>query len=363
MDRVVYFTQMVFKVFLASILVSIPLSLFFFGTTKTKELITTPVISIRNPTPIPPTIKPLTLETVFSRDHKWVTDLPDYKKRVLIATGDVLLGRNINATTIKLNNFNWPFEKVADVLKSADITYINLESPIVNGCKVSLGTMVFCGDPRNVAGLVFAGVDVANIANNHRSNYGQKGIDDTIVYLNNSGILTAGDQGSVYKEVRGLKFAFIGYDEVFNSKALSPESKEKITRDIAEAKANADIAIVQFHWGNEYTTEITEIQKGLAHFAIDSGADLVIGNHPHWIQPVEIYKDKFIAYSHGNFVFDQEWSQKTKEGVVGKYTFYDKKLVDVEFLPVEIVNYGQPYFLEGEHKETILKEMQLGSMK
>jgi poly-gamma-glutamate synthesis protein (capsule biosynthesis protein) len=91
--------------------------------------------------------------------------------------------------------------------------------------------------------------------------------------------------------------------------------------------------------------------------AIDAGADLVIGNHPHWIQPVELYNGKLITYAHGNFVFDQEWSLETKQGVVGRYTFYDTQLVDVEFLPVLIENYGQPHFLMGAEKQFILDHM------
>ena len=95
----------------------------------------------------------------------------------------------------------------------------------------------------------------------------------------------------------------------------------------------------------------------MAHLAIDSGADLIIGNHAHWIQPLEIYKDKLIMYAHGNFIFDQMWSQETREGVVGKYTFYNKKLVDVEYSPIQIDDYGQPHFVEGEQKERMLKNL------
>jgi poly-gamma-glutamate synthesis protein (capsule biosynthesis protein) len=123
------------------------------------------------------------------------------------------------------------------------------------------------------------------------------------------------------------------------------------------------VVIVQYHWGTEYITPPEERQKSLGRLTIDSGADLVIGNHPHWIKPIEFYKGKLITYGHGNFVFDQEWSQKTKEGVVGKYTFDGRDLVDVEYMPVEIINYGQPYFLEGSKKKQILDEMFFESAK
>ena len=95
---------------------------------------------------------------------------------------------------------------------------------------------------------------------------------------------------------------------------------------------------------------------------IDDGADVVIGNHPHWIQPPEIYKGKFIMYAHGNFIFDQMWSENTRKGVVGKYTFYDKKLVDVEFSPVLIENYAQPNFMSDADKKILLDDLKKESL-
>ncbi|EKD67007.1 MAG: hypothetical protein ACD_48C00640G0003, partial [uncultured bacterium] len=95
-------------------------------------------------------------------------------------------------------------------------------------------------------------------------------------------------------------------------------------------------------WGEEYTATPSARQKELAHFIIDSGADLILGNHPHWIQPPEVYSGKYIMYAHGNTIFDQMWSEETKIGVIGKYTFSGMRLVDVEFIPTYIQDYGQP---------------------
>jgi poly-gamma-glutamate synthesis protein (capsule biosynthesis protein) len=107
----------------------------------------------------------------------------------------------------------------------------------------------------------------------------------------------------------------------------------------------------------EYTNYPTARQKDFAHLAIDSGADLVIGNHPHWIQPVEIYQGKLIMYAHGNFIFDQMWSEQTRLGVVGRYTFYEGRLVDAEYLPIKIYDYGQAQFLTEPDRTTILKQL------
>lgn len=278
----------------------------------------------------------------------------------LIATGDIIPARSVNFQAISRNNFKWAFENTAEFLKNADITLINLESPLIKNCKPTNSGMVFCGDERHIDGLLFAGVDVANLANNHSQNYGTDGIKNTVELLNKNGIAATGVNGAVFKEINGIKFAFLGYNDISGGYIAS---NKQIASEIKNAKNNADVVVVSFHFGDEYTAQPNKRQKELAHLAIDSGADLIIGNHPHWIQPTEKYKGKFITYAHGNFIFDQMWSEKTKEGVIGKYTFSGKNLVDVEFLPIKIENYGQPYFLEGAEKERILEEMENGSKR
>ncbi len=258
------------------------------------------------------------------------------KLRTIIATGDIIPARSVNYQTVTRNDFKWPYLKTADLLKKADITFINLETPLLSKCPLTQEGMIFCGDARNIEGLVYAGIDIVNLANNHAGNYGKEGIDSTINLLNANNIAVTGIDGATILDIKGLKFAFLGYN------ALSDLDEEKIKSEISMAKNKADIVVVAFHWGTEYTSEPDERQKYLGHLAIDSGADLIIGNHPHWIQSVEKYKGKHITYAHGNFIFDQEWSQKTKEGVVGKYTFKDKELINVEFFPVQINDYGQP---------------------
>ncbi len=305
----------------------------------------------------------VTLDSIFSDNHIFVRTFPSEKIRTLIVTGDVLLARSVNYQTVSRNNFNWPFEKTADVLRGGDITFINLETPLIENCPLTNTGMSFCGDLRNIDGLLFAGVDVVHIANNHISNFGVEGVKSTITNLNEKGLIVSGVDGAVYKEVKGLRFAFLGYNEVNFQEGVSLAEVEKVKREVAVAKKQSNIVVVQFHWGNEYTTEITQNQRELAHAAIDAGADLIVGNHPHWIQPLEIYKGKVITYAHGNFIFDQEWSQKTKEGIVGRYTFYEDELVDVELMPVLIEHYGQPSLIEGERKRKILEEVKQESVE
>lgn len=309
-----------------------------------------------------PEMPPVSLNTIFNQDHAWVSTISAQKKVTLVATGDVIPARSVNYQATQRNNFKWSFENTADLLKSADLTLINLESPLVQNCPVTQEGMTFCGSEKHLEGLKFAGIDIASLANNHSGNYGQKGTDSTVALLNQAEILTTGLGQPVYKEINGVKFAFLGWSDLgHEGEDLNSPYATDIKNQIQEAKKVADIVVVSMHWGAEYQTQPGLRQKDLAHFEINSGADLIIGNHPHWVQPVEIYQGKLITYAHGNFVFDQMWSEKTKEGVVGKYTFIDKQLIDVEFLPVKIKDYGQPSFLEGAEKQRILNEMKKAS--
>lgn len=295
--------------------------------------------------------QPLSLDGIFLPDHGWTASLSAEKTITMIATGDVIPARMVNWQTTQKNNFLWPWEKTVNILKKADITFINLESPLLDSCQPTNQGMVFCGNSKHIDGLKFAGIDVANLANNHAGNYGPTGIEETKSHLQSAGVIPSGLNGPIYKKVKNIAFGFLGYN------ALEKLDTAEVFKQIQNTKNQADVLVVAFHWGAEYTEQPDNSMQTLARQAVDFGADLVIGNHPHWIKPMEIYRGKVINYGLGNFIFDQEWSQKTKEGVVGKYIFYNGQLVDAEFLPIMIKDFGQPYFLEGQEKNKIISEM------
>ncbi len=305
---------------------------------------------------------PLSLEKIFQDDHSWTATLSAEKIRFLISTGDVIPARSVNFQTVKRNNFLWPFEKTADFLRQADLTVINLESPLVQNCPLTQTGMIFCGDPGNIEGLVFAGVDVATLANNHSLNFGRKGLDETIGFLKSAGIEPVFDNILV-KEVRGMKFAFLAFNDLEqNQYTVTSSYEQEISAKVSLARQQADIVIISFHWGAEYVRYPAERLRKLAHLAIDSGADLILGNHPHWVQGIEIYKDKLINYAQGNFVFDQMWSLETRRGVVAKFTFYEDKLIDALYIPIYISDYGQPDFADEAEKNRILAALEEASL-
>lgn len=305
------------------------------------------------------------LDTIFNYKEPLIEDNSnnEYGKYKLLATGDIVIGRSVNYITVTSNNFKLPFEKTAEFLKSFDITFVNFESPLVEKCPITVEGMIFCGDKRNIEGLVYSGVDVVNLANNHMGNFGREGIDTTVKLLEEKEIAYTGLGEPAVLEVNGKKFGFLGYNEVADAGPyVSGTDPDVIEKEIKQLRNKVDFLVVAFHWGVEYTSNPSDNQVKLAHLAIDSGADLIIGNHPHWVQGVEIYKDRFISYAHGNFIFDQMWSEETREGVIGEYIFDDKGLVGINYYPIIIENYNQPRFAVKKEAEKILTRMRDSSL-
>lgn len=301
------------------------------------------------PTPTPtPTPPPLSLSSIFGTDKPDMSQYDPSQVRVLMATGDVIPAREVNYQVLLHHDFLYPWRNTADYLKSGDLLFINLETPLMQHCPVTRSGFTFCGDARSIAGLDYAGVNVANLSNNHSTNYGPAGVNETEILLAKHGIGVAGLGQYETRDVRGIKFAFLGFNGVG-----AHIDRAEMKREIDLVRPKADVVVVAFHWGKEY--ELLPVPaagiapdnpREIGHLAIDDGADLVIGNHPHWVQPVEIYNGKLITYAHGNFIFDQMWSQETREGVVGRYIFYGTRLVRVDYRPLVIDNYAQPRWLD-----------------
>ncbi|MGH2443294.1 MAG: CapA family protein [Chloroflexota bacterium] len=311
-----------------------------------------------------------TVASIFAPKPVSLARYQKHKLRTIIATGDVIPGRSVNYKMVTYNDFLYPFRRTAGYLRNADLTLINLESPLISGCLLTDSGMSFCGDPRATQGFTYAGIDVACTANNHIGNYGSPGIQETWQHLTAAGIAHCGLGAIAYKSVRGLRFAFLAYNAVGQRFDYTLARQE-----IHEARKHAAVVIVSVHWGKEYVP-VPSIAPGIAdddpvriaHWIIDSGADLIIGNHPHHVQGVEMYHGHLITYAHGNFAFDQMFTVSdcpgdanrycsTREGVVGKYTFYGRKLVSVRYKPLVIYDYAQPRWADPAVGRAILSEM------
>jgi len=290
------------------------------------------------------------------------------KITLLTNVGDVILGRYVAHKMKAYNDYTHPWLKMAGLLSKADITFTDLEVPLSDQYLPSDEGMSFIAPSKSIDGLKLAGVDVVALANNHSTNYGTSVFMDTLDLLKKSEIGYVGgglNYSEAYKpliiEKNGLKWAFVDYNSItgaINASESSPgvakfeikpwvevDSKEDlavIKRIISDIKNKVDIVVAEFHWGVEYKSSPIQSQVDIAHEAIESGADLIIGTHPHVVQGMENYKNTPIIYSLGNFIFDQEWSEETKQGVVAETYFYKKKLVNVGLVPYQIEDYNQP---------------------
>jgi len=262
--------------------------------------------------------------------------------RVLVATGDVVPARVTNALISHSGNFSKPWMTIAPELRSGDITLFNLGDPQLSSCPINTEGSTFCGDARNLAPMLASGVnDVVNVANNHIGNYGQQGIDETVQHLTADGAAVSGFDNIAVKDIRGVRFVFVGLDFV----AHKP-THDDLKALIAKARTMGDVVVAQIHGGHEYETYpeagLSEDPKVLDKLAIDDGADIVIGNFPHCAEGSEVYKGKLIAYAGGNFLFDQNWSIGTQESVLGRYYFYDTHLIGVQYIPLHVVGQTTP---------------------
>lgn len=255
----------------------------------------------------------------------------------VILTGDVMLGRSVMSVSLKSKNDpNYPFEKVGETLKSADLTFINLENPIIEDCPFTNSGFTFCTDPKMISGLKFAGIDVATLANNHTQNYGEEGLKKTSNFLEENDIKVVGMDNLVIQTKKETKFGFLGFD--FTLKNIKQSDLDLVK----DSKGKVDVLIVSVHWGEEYQARANKVQREIAKKLVEAGADIVVGHHPHWVQDEEEINGKPVYYSLGNLVFDQMWSEETKKGMIVRLTFENQKLVKEEKIPIYIEKIGQP---------------------
>ncbi|MFU8826724.1 MAG: CapA family protein [Brevefilum sp.] len=267
-----------------------------------------------------------TLPTPYTTEDAQPSPLPSEtpgRRVILMAVGDIMLGRTIGEM-IEANSSQAPFLDVADTLRSADITVGNLECPISDRGEPEPKTYTFRAPVTAGESLAFAGFDLVNLANNHSLDYGPHALSDTLEILAANEIQTVGagmDAAQAYApafiEVDGLRIAFLGFVDVHptdydyraweagpNQPGVAWAHEDRVREGVIAAKAEADIVIVLVHNGYELVERIGSQQQLIAQAAIESGASLVIGSHPHVLQRIERYQEGLIAYSLGNFVFD-----------------------------------------------------------
>lgn len=258
------------------------------------------------------------------------------------------------------NGLAYFVEKFDGIFQKDDVTMVNLEGPLTNATEKAVKKFRFKGDPAYAQILTLGGIEAVNLANNHSFDYLQKGYDDTIATLQQNKIGYFGYDDQYITTVKGVKIGVLGYEGWDDT----PETRAVVETNIKKLRdRGVQIVVVHFHWGNERQYVPNASQKTLAYYTIDSGADLIVGHHPHVLQGIEEYKGKFIVYSLGNFMFGGNKNPADKDTLVFQQTFYlkgdkltDRKQINVVPFSISSVphrNNYQPLPLTGSEAERV----------
>ncbi len=297
----------------------------------------------------------------------------------IIAVGDIMLSRGVGGW-IKRNSADYPFQQTRDIVASGDISFGNLETTLATGGTKLPGKGIwFRAEPASAEGLKNAGFDILSIANNHILDYDTPALMETIDALEKKGLGYVG-AGENLKKARqplviikdNLKVGFLAYNEFYNyyyspyyrrtfeatttQAGTAPMKEDIIQEDIKKLREICDILVVSLHWGTEDSNHTNINQKELAYRIIDWGADIILGHHPHVLQGLEFYKGKLIAYSLGNFVFDQN-DENNKQSVILEIVCEGDQIIQVSAVPIYIWNKSQPVVPGDWRREYIIDKI------
>lgn len=293
----------------------------------------------------------------------------------VMAVGDIMLDGTARPVFAE-HGYDHAFAQVKKFFQDVPIVIGNLEGPLTTrGTPEQDKTYVFRSPPGPVSrALRNAGINVVSLANNHTLDYGPDGLADTQAALDAAGIahLGAGPnlaaaRRPVVLEAAGRRVALLGYSvtlpEHFYAGPDKPGTafahESHVRADVAAARAQADIVIVSFHWGQEGKTQLRDYQVHLGRVAIDAGAAAVLGHHPHILQAVEQYKDGVILYSLGNFTFGS-YSKQAQVSAVAELTFAGDRVAELRLHPINVNNFEvefQPRPLTGANADRVVDEL------
>lgn len=275
----------------------------------------------------------------------------------ILAFGDMMLDRNVRKA-INAHDAEYPFLPIKRLLMGNDIVVANAEGPFTSHTSKTLnilnGPLTFTFDPALLPTLKKLGFTLFSQANNHTLNFKKQGLEDSERAIEKTGLNWFGDPlnenlHSFTTTIRGQKIAFVGYHE------FAYQGFTTVLAEIRALKKSGNFVIVYPHWGMEYNRDATATQIQTAHAFVDAGADAVIGSHPHVIEPIEIYKNKAIFYSLGNFIFDQDFSQRTREGLALGIALTPQK-VSYYLFPMDIQN-AQASLMVYDKRSTVLSDI------
>ena len=292
---------------------------------------------------------------------------------IVNAVGDIMLAGRW-APYLRGKGYDFPFKEVKKELATGDINLANLESPIAtNGQEFFEKKFRFRAEPQVAKAVRAAGFNLVTLANNHIMDFGGEALVETLQHLTDNGIawIGAGENLAQARNmalftVKGKKIAFLGYSltqpiEFFaglNRPGTAPGYEKLVTADITSARRQADYVIVSFHWGKEANSTVQAYQLIAAHKAIDAGADVIIGHHPHILQGIERYRSGIIFYSLGNFAFASKSATADVSAMIRLRLADDHH--EAEIVPLDVLHRRvgfQPQLLTGRSGAAVIEKL------
>ncbi|AAM26220.1 MULTISPECIES: capsular polyglutamate synthetase CapA [Bacillus] len=279
------------------------------------------------------------------------------EKLTMTMVGDIMMGRHVKEIVNRYGT-DYVFRHVSPYLKNSDYVSGNFEHPVLLEDKKNYQkadkNIHLSAKEETVKAVKEAGFTVLNLANNHMTDYGAKGTKDTIKAFKEADLdyVGAGEnfkdvKNIVYQNVNGVRVATLGFTDAFVAGAIATKEQpgslsmnpDVLLKQISKAKdpkkGNADLVVVNTHWGEEYDNKPSPRQEALAKAMVDAGADIIVGHHPHVLQSFDVYKQGIIFYSLGNFVFDQGWT-RTKDSALVQYHLRDNGTAILDVVPLNI---------------------------
>ncbi len=271
------------------------------------------------------------LTSFFVKNFEEKMKVVESEEIKMLFFGDMMLDRHVGKK-IKEKGLDYIFGKLdqENFFSGYDLIAANLEGAVTNNGdhRAPIKSYDFAFHPDLILGLKKYNFNFFNLANNHIDDQGLRGIKETRENLDKLGIYYSGDINNIISkhsakiiEINNTKIGMLGLCSLWGNL-----NKDELEKKIEYLASSSKFIIANIHWGEEYEQTSNKSQKSLAHFLIDSGVDVIIGHHPHVIQETEIYKDKPIFYSLGNFVFDQYFSEETQRGLAVEIIFNDQNI-------------------------------------
>ena len=342
-------------------------------TTPSAELTRTQ-IPVQEPTPSPTSTPTL----IFAPS-------PTSPPRItLLFTGIIVPARCVQAAIDARDDPGYPYVAVRHLIQDADLAIGTLNAsisdyPPATGC---VPTFVLVGDSRNATALAQAGFDVMSVATNHikncgLANCGDRAFLETLQNLRQAGVLPVGAGINlaealqpVVVTIQGVRFGIVSLGQIEpmafageETPGIAVLNDENLRASIEVARQVSDVVIAMPHWGPEYSPNPNYYQLHFAQVAVEAGADLVVGNHTHVVQAVQQLAGVQVFYGLGNFVFDQNWSRETQQGVILKVEFEGDRYLGYELIPTRVDQEGRVSLVDEVEAAEILERIEAASRK